>query len=152
MARLIFILLLVGLTACTQKSIKGVKATLDKQVEADNYYAQNNCDRALPLYQSLAETMPSDTKSLLRIGNCQARAKNFEQAEQAYQQALMRDNQFVKAWYNLAYIQARVLANTVTEMYKHVDPESPEAKKIRMLTVDVLAPFDIKLDTVDDVN
>lgn len=152
MARVISLLcLLLSLVACTQNSIKSVQATLDKQVQADTYYANEQCEQALPLYQSLAIAMPKETKSLLRIGNCYARAQDFMQAQEAYQQALLRDNKFVKAWYNLAYVRAQLLANTVTEMYKQVDPASPEAEKIRNLTVQVLAPFSINLDTTNDV-
>lgn len=148
MARLIYLfLILTSLIACTQNSVKTVQVTLDKQVEADRYYAEQQCDKAIPLYKSLSIALPKDTKSLLRIGNCYARAKDFMQAQEAYQQALIRDNSFVKAWYNLAYVRAQLLASTVTEMYKHTNPTSPEAEKIRDLTVKVLAPFDLDITT-----
>tara|TARA_R110002050_G_scaffold9504_1_gene33240 strand:+ start:388874 stop:389338 length:465 start_codon:yes stop_codon:yes gene_type:complete len=152
MARLISLLcILLSLVACTQNSVKTVQVTLDKQVEADTYYAEAQCDKAVPLYKSLSIAMPKDTKSLLRIGNCYARAEDFMPAQEAYQQALIRDSGFVKAWYNLAYVRAQLLASTVTEMYKHTDPTSPEAEKIRNLTVQVLAPFEIKLDSASEV-
>ena len=71
MARLISLLcILLSLVACTQNSVKTVQVTLDKQVEADTYYAEAQCDKAVPLYKSLSIAMPKDTKSLLRIGNC----------------------------------------------------------------------------------
>ena len=152
MARLIFLLcILVSLTACVQSPVKDVQTTLNMQVEADTYYSQAQCDKAVPLYKSLSIAMPKDTKSLLRIGNCYARAKDFVQAQYAYEQAIIRDNGFVKAWYNLAYIRAQQLASTVSEMYKHIDKNSPEAEKIRNLTVEVLAPFDIKIDDASEV-
>ena len=132
--------------ACTQNSIKEVQITLDNQVEADTLYAQGDCEKAIPLYKSLAVSMTSDTKSLLRLGNCYAKAKDYGLAEQAYQQAIIRDNSFIKAWYNLSYVRAQVLAETVMQMYKHVDPGSPEAENIRTLTQQVLAPFEIDLD------
>ncbi|MFT7413737.1 MAG: tetratricopeptide (TPR) repeat protein [Methylophagaceae bacterium] len=152
MARLIYLFcILLSLVGCSQNSVKTVQVTLDKQISADTYYAQEQCDKAVPLYKSLSITMPKDTKSLLRIGNCYARAQDFTQAQEAYQQALIRDNSFVKAWYNLTYVRAQLLASTVTEMYKHIDPASPEVAKIRNLTLQVLAPFDIKLDSVSEV-
>jgi len=147
MAKLIALLCVVmSLVACTQNPIKEVQITLDKQLEADNYYAQGDCEKAIPLYKTLSATMTSDTKSLLRLGNCYAKEKDYAQAEQAYQQALSRDNSFTKAWYNLSYVRAQVLADTVMQMYKHVDPNSAEAKKIRELTLQVLAPFGVNLD------
>tara|TARA_R110001606_G_scaffold361754_7_gene515183 strand:+ start:80406 stop:80870 length:465 start_codon:yes stop_codon:yes gene_type:complete len=152
MARLIYLVcILVSLVACSQNSVKNVQITLDKQITADTYYEQQQCDKALPLYKSLSIAMPNDTKSLLRMGNCYAKSQDYVQAQEAYQQALNRDNGFVKAWYNLAYVRAQLLASTVTEMYKHTDPASPEAEKIRNLTVQVLAPFEIKLDASNEM-
>lgn len=152
MARLIYLLcILLSLVGCSQNSVKTVQITLDKQVEADTFYAEGQCDKAVPLYKSLSLAMPKDTKSLLRVGNCYAKAQDFTQAQEAYQQALIRDNSYVKAWYNLAYVRAQLVANTVTEMYKHIDQTSPEAEKIRNLTVQVLAPFEIKLDSASEV-
>lgn len=152
MARLIYLFcILLSLVGCSQNSVKTIQVTLDNQVNADTYYAEGQCEKAVPLYKSLSITMPNDTKSLLRIGNCYARAQDFTQAQDAYQQAIIRDNSFVKAWYNLAYVRAQLLASTVTEMYKHIDPSSPDAEKIRNLTVQVLAPFDIKLASDSEV-
>jgi tetratricopeptide (TPR) repeat protein len=152
MARLIYLLcILASLVGCSQNSVKDVQITLDKQIQADTFYEQQQCDKAIPLYKSLSIAMPNDTKSLLRIGNCYAKSQDFGNAQEAYQQALIRDNSFVKAWYNLAYVRAQLLASTVTEMYKHTDPASPEAEKIRNLTVQVLAPFEINLDAANEM-
>jgi tetratricopeptide (TPR) repeat protein len=135
------------LSACSsQANIKEVKTVLEQQFEADQFYAEKQCEQAVPLYLKLAEAMPTDSKSLLRVGNCQARAGDYRAAEQTYQQALLRDPANAKLWYNLSYVQARVLANTVSQMYENVPANSPDAERVRALTVDVLAPFDIELD------
>lgn len=155
MARLIYLVcvlaVLAVLAGCSQNSVKNIQVTLDKQIEADTYYEQQQCDKAVPLYKSLSIAMPNDTKSLLRIGNCYAKSEDFGNAQEAYQQALIRDNSFVKAWYNLAYVRAQLLASTVTEMYKHTDPASPEAEKVRNLTIQILAPFEINLDATNEM-
>lgn len=144
--RITIILLFIALTGCFKTSVKEVKNLLEQQIEADNYYAQNQCDEALPLYKELVEALPKNTNNLVRIGNCYAKKMDYNQAEQAYMAALERDPSFVKAWYNLSYIKAKILANTVSEMHKNVEPSSPEAEKIRQLTLDVLAPFNLELD------
>ncbi len=136
----------VLLSACNYTSVKKVTNLLQQQIEADNYYAQDQCEKALPLYKELAQAMPTDTNNLLRMGNCYAKKQHYSQAEQAYMSALQRDPSFIKAWYNLSYIRAKILARTVSEMYKNVDPSSADAIKIRALTVDVLAPFNLELD------
>jgi len=136
----------VLLSACNHTSVKKITNLLEQQIEADNYYAQDQCEKALPLYKELSQAMLTDTNSLLRMGNCYAREQNYSQAERAYILALERDPSFIKAWYNLSYIRARILARTVSEMYKNVDPSSEDAEKIRALTVDILAPFNLELD------
>tara|TARA_R110002111_G_scaffold13929_28_gene38634 strand:- start:164 stop:628 length:465 start_codon:yes stop_codon:yes gene_type:complete len=152
MVRLIYLMVaLLGLTACAHNGINEVQSTLAMQIEADTYYADNQCDKAVPLYQSLSIALPKETKSLLRIGNCYAREKNYTLAQDAYQQAIIRDNQFIKAWHNLTYVRAQLLANTVTEMYQHIDQSSPEADQIRALTIQVLAPFDITIEDAPNV-
>jgi len=140
----------MSLSACAQNSVRKIQLTLDKQVEADREYALGDCKKAIPLYKSLSLTMKSDTQSLLRVGNCYAKEKDYVRAEQAYQQALSRDNNFTKAWYNLSYVRAQVLADTVMEMYRHVDPSSVEAERIRILTEQILSPFEIYLDLDGD--
>lgn len=149
MARLILLSLLISLTACQGNQVKNtsdIKLILDKWVEADTFYMEGDCERALPLYQSLASSQQSDTKSLLRIGNCYAQNKEYREAEQAYKQALLRDPSYSKAWLNLSHIRAQILADTVKDMYSHTDPSSFDAEKIRALTIEVLAPFEIELD------
>ncbi len=152
MVRLSYLVLaLLSLTACAQNAVKNVESTLAMQIDADTYYVEQQCDKAVPLYKSLSIALPKDTKSLLRIGNCYARDNNFTQAQEAYQLAIMRDNQFIKAWYNLTYVRAQILANTVTEMYQHIDQSSPETEQIRDLTIQVLAPFDITVDATREI-
>lgn len=140
----------VLLSACNHASVKKVTNLLEQQIEADNYYAQDQCDKALPLYEELSQAMLTDTKNLLRMGNCYAKKQNYSQAEQAYMSALERDSSFIKAWYNLSYIRAKILARTVSEMYKNVDPSSEDAEKIRTLTIDVLAPFNLELNVQNE--
>ncbi|OUR70960.1 hypothetical protein A9Q78_11480 [Methylophaga sp. 41_12_T18] len=148
MAKLILLVTLLSiLSACSQNQTKQVQNTLKLQIEADNYYAQGNCQQALVLYRELVETVSNDSKSLLRIGNCHAKSEDYAAAELAYQQALSRDIHFSKAWYNLAYIRAKVLAKTVADMHDNVDPNSVEASKIRSLAVEVLKPFNLQIES-----
>lgn len=152
MARVISVIfIMIFITGCSHSSVKQVQNTLDMQLQADEFYAKGACDKALPLYQSLSKAMPNDAQSLLRIGNCYAKQKQYSLAEQAYQQALVRKPKFVKAWYNLSYIRAQMLANTVSDMYKNVGENTAEADKIRALTMQVLAPFKIDIESGSQV-
>ncbi len=147
MARLVLVCIAISmLSACAQNSIKRVQDTLDKQVEADSAYISGDCDKAIILYLELAEAMKTDTKSVLRAGNCAARSGDLYQAEQRFQEVLLRDPKNVKGWYNLSYIRAQILADTVTKMYQNTEQTSPEAQRLRELTIKVLAPFDVELD------
>lgn len=147
MARLMVIICtLVLFSGCNHVSVTEVKNVLELQIAADNFYAQDQCDKALPLYEELAKAMPTNARNLLRVGNCHAKQQHYSTAEQAYLLALERDPNYAKAWYNLSYIRAKILAVTVSEMYKNIDPSSAEAIKIRKLTVDVLTPFNLELE------
>lgn len=147
MGKLVSIMwLILLLSACTQLPVKKVRNLLEQQIEADNYYAQDMCDKAVPLYKKLSESVPTNINNLLRIGNCYAKQQNYSQAEQAYITVLERAPRYTKAWYNLSYIRAKILAKTVSDMYKNVDISSPEAAKIRILTLEVLAPFNLGLE------
>lgn len=141
---IVILLITLSLGSCASPA-QQAKSLLALYVAADNAYDQGDCATAIPLYRKLADAMRSDTKSLLRIGNCQSRAHNWTAAIFAYRAALQRDKSFVKAWYNLSYVQAQVLKETVAEMSQYVDPTNPVAGRIHKLAEQVLAPYGLSV-------
>lgn len=116
---------------------------------ADRAYAAGLCEQAVSYYQELVEEAPREVEALLRIGNCYAKEKRWEAAEAAYQHALRRKPDYGKAWHNLAYVQANVLAETVALMSQAVDEKDPDFTQIQTLVLKVLEPFGLENSGVE---
>lgn len=136
------ILLSALLGGCAQSPVDEVKQTFSMKAQADAYYAKRDCANAMPLYRRLNDDIPNYTEGWLRIGNCQVFLNNLDDAVLAYRQAIARDPGYVKAWHNLAQVQARMLGQTVSEMYRSVDPTDPMAKEVRRFAMEVLDAFE----------
>jgi len=134
------------LSACAQSPVQHVKETLSLKAQADTYYAKRDCANAVPLYEKLNEAMPKYTEGWLHIGNCNVYLNKLDEAVVAYRKALERDPSYIKAWYNLAHTQARMLGTTVSDMYRNVDNTDPRAVEVRRFAMDVLEPFGMKSD------
>lgn len=133
----LLLLLLLGCTTIKPDAARALK--MHDQAEA-LYQAGNYAD-ALPLFKRLAGDFPRDSELQLRVGNCYAREGHFEQAVAAYELAVLRDPGASRAWYNLSYVRAQMLAATVVRMHEHIEPADPGATQMRKLVADVLAPF-----------
>lgn len=129
------------LSGCAVSAATQTREFMVSQIEADQAYARKDCKAAIPLYRELADNLVENSQVLLRLGNCLVREQHREEAMSAYREALLRDPSFVKAWYNLSYIQAQDLALTVADMSSNVDPADPAAERVRILTDKILAAF-----------
>ncbi len=136
----LMLMLLICLSGCAGQGVKPqVAMALYDQAEAR--YQAGDYAGALPLYQQLARQFPRDPNLPLREGNCHAFEGRYEEAVVAYESALGIDPSFSRAWYNLSYVRAQMLAATVTRMHQNLDPRDPELVRMRQLVVDVLASF-----------
>lgn len=133
----LFPLLLLGCATLKPDAARALKM----HAQAEALYLDGKYADALPLFQRLARDFPSDSEFQLRIGNCYARAGHLALAVDAYELAVLRDSSSSRAWYNLSYVRAQMLADTVVQMHEHVDPTDPNAAQMRKLVAEVLAPF-----------
>lgn len=130
-----------ALAGCAGSAVSQARTMLVSQTDADQAYARKDCVAAIPLYQELADDLTENAQVLLRLGNCLVREQRREEAMGAYRRALLNDPAFVKAWYNLSYMQAQDLATTVADMSANVDPSDPAAERIRILTANIIEAF-----------
>jgi tetratricopeptide (TPR) repeat protein len=136
--RVLLITLLVS--GCTLARLDSAGAlALHDQAEA--YYQQGDYTAALSAFQQLSRQFPAEPEFHLRAGNSYAFIGDFERAITAYEAALVADPQFSRAWYNLAYVRAQILADTVARMHENLDPADPDGMRLRKLVVEVLSPF-----------
>lgn len=131
----------VVLAGCAANAATKTRELVSIQTQADQAYAKQDCTTAAPLYRELADTLSDNSVVLLRLGNCLSRLNRPEDAMAAYREAVENDPQFVKAWYNLSYVQAQELARTVTQMTANVDPTDPAAERARVLANGILKAF-----------
>jgi tetratricopeptide (TPR) repeat protein len=69
-----------------------------------------------------------------KLGNSYAREKKPQQAIEAYQNALLREPDMTKAWYNMGIIQMQIALKTFIDMGKYsqsVDAVSSRGKNMR---------------------
>ncbi len=141
---LLVLLLVAFFTGCA--SFKSDPAALvDLHARALQAYGERDCDQAIELYSELAEGLPKNAEVWLKIGNCLARTNRREEAVDAYRQAIKRDPEYIKAWYNLSYLQAQMLGKTVAAMAVHIDPSDSSLQPVRKLAQEVLSAFDLSV-------
>lgn len=132
--------LMLILTGCAVGKLDARQAfALHEQ--AETLYQQGEYLAALPLFQQMARRFPRDAEFQLRIGNCYAFDGQYEQAVSAYEVAVTIDPRHSRAWYNLSYVRAQMLAATVMRMLQSLDPTDPEALRMKKLAIAVLEPF-----------
>lgn len=136
--RVLLIVLLAPGCALTKLDSAGALALHDR---AEALYKERDYTGALPLFQQLSREFPGEPEFHLRIGNSYAFSGNFDRAIAAYEAALAADPQFSRAWYNLAYVRAQQLADTLVRMHENLDPIDPDGLRLRKLVLEVLAPF-----------
>ncbi|TBU95866.1 tetratricopeptide repeat protein [Phytopseudomonas dryadis] len=118
--------LLLG--GCTTLSMPGGDlVTLQEQ--ADLAYAKGDYPRASLLYERLSRSLPTDADIRYRLGNSLARQGQNHPAIDAYREALVRDSEHARAWYNLMQVQTREVLLTAGEAQQHLHTQSPQSKQ-----------------------
>lgn len=88
-------------------------------------YAAHEWATAEPHYRTLVAAIPQDAELWFRLGNIYARVDKPDAAVAAYREALVRDGDLAKAWFNMGVVQLRQAANSFLKLGAHVDPDDP---------------------------
>jgi tetratricopeptide (TPR) repeat protein len=99
------------------------------QKEAEEAYLNNDFARAEELYTQLAEDLPSEKIFWFRLGNIYARTNRPDAAIYSYREAVLRDPEYVNAWYNMGILQLKQSANSFSQMQQFVNEEDSLAVK-----------------------
>lgn len=136
--------LFILITGCQNLPLRE-SVSKENQVEleqqADLAYSQKDFDAALPLYQQLTESDPSNALKWFRLGNIYAQKNQPTKAINTYRQAVINNPRFAIAWHNMGVLQLRMTADTWTNMANSIgaeDPLYPRAKKISEATLEIL--------------
>jgi len=122
----VLVLLLSGCAAFRGGPVEPRTAEIAAAREAgERAYAAHEWDAAEPHYRTLVGAIPQDAELWFRLGNIYARVDKPDAAVAAYREALVRDGDMAKAWFNMGVVQLRQAANSFLKLGAHVDPEDP---------------------------
>ena len=116
-------------TACNNQNILPAEEQSSSyevtQKRADEAYDNNNFETAEEEYLSLTLSTPDDPELWFRLGNSYARSNKFDEAVNAYHEALALDPEDSKILNNLEIVQLRQATNTFAEMLQYAQEDDP---------------------------
>lgn len=115
------------------------KAPVVTHEAAFQAYQEGNYELAAERFAQLVVQIPKDAELWFRLGNAHAKAKQPKEAINAYENALLRDPQMSKAWYNMGLVHLQAALKTFTDMENHVPPDDPVGKRGRILREEVFS-------------
>ncbi len=137
-------IILIMLTLCACNTIQQVKednSNIDMvEIErmAKAAYDSGDLAESEKNYTILSRQVPRDPIIWYRLGNIYAHTQRPDAAVAAYRETLIRDPQFIKAWYNMGIIQLKQAAKSFNEMKSHTNPEHPLNKRSEQIFEGIL--------------
>ncbi|MCB1747587.1 MAG: tetratricopeptide repeat protein [Gammaproteobacteria bacterium] len=130
-ARLAIALFALALGACSHQAARDEPAVdiAAARHDGEAAYAAGDWRTAEPHYRALVKAIPQDAELWFRLGNIYARTDQPDRAVQAYREALVRDGDLGKAWFNMGVVHLREAANSFMKMGVHVSPDHPMARQ-----------------------
>ena len=120
---------LMVLTSCAGMNSNSAKTVFDYEQAAAEAYAKGNYSLAAEQYELLVKEVPKDPNFWFRLANSYAKNKEPNKAVQAYQNTLLRDASYEKAWYNMGIIQMQQALRTFIDMQEAI-PADSEVRKL----------------------
>ena len=93
---------------------------------AEAAYEAKDWQAAEQHYIAVTKRIPDEAHPWFRLGNIYARTERPDFAVRAYKEALIRDPQLSKAWYNMGLVQLRQSANSFLQMRTHTADNSAQ--------------------------
>lgn len=120
---ILFILAVISLTGCSVATPG--KTVFDYEREASQAYENGRYEIAVNGYEYLVKQVPKDPNFWFRLGNSYGKNGDLNKSAMAYQNTLLRDVTYEKAWYNLGVIQMQQALKTFIDMQKAIPQNSP---------------------------
>ena len=93
---------------------------------AEAAYEAKDWQAAEQHYVTVTKRIPDEAHPWFRLGNIYARTERPDFAVRAYKEALIREPQLSKAWYNMGLVQLRQSANSFLQMRTHTPDNSAQ--------------------------
>jgi tetratricopeptide (TPR) repeat protein len=145
---LLIILFTLNLSGCNQVGVKSEDTTPSATTEtdldlreiklrADTAYENDDLETSAKDYEILIKEMPQEASHWFRLANIYVRTNRPQLAIQLYREAVIRDPEFSKAWYNLSIIQLKQTAYSLTEMLAYTKEDDPLHIKAKSMLEDI---------------
>lgn len=134
--------LLVACGADNVRNESGPDENKDLQqirAEADAAYRAEDIALAEKYYERLVRELPVEAEHWFRLGNIYVRSSRPYAAMNLYREAVLRDPEFAKVWYNLSIIQLKQTAFSLNEMLLYTDINDPLYDKASRMLDDIKA-------------
>ena len=124
------LLLLTNLSGCNMTGLKDTEDApeidlLALRDEADSAYLNDDLKTSEENYTILVKEMPEEALHWYRLANIYVRTNRPEAAINLYREAVVRDPEFSKAWYNLGIVQLKQTVFSLNEMLIYTDRNDP---------------------------
>jgi len=93
--------------------------------QANQAYKDGDMKASEEKYAELVKKVPEEAELWFRLGNVYARTQRPQAAVKAYREALVREPQMSKAWYNMSIMQLRQSVYSLGQMQVYSDPDDP---------------------------
>ncbi|GJM05196.1 MAG: hypothetical protein DHS20C09_11870 [marine bacterium B5-7] len=128
--RVFILTVLLNLVACTLTNTKNTedepKPDLIEILEQANIaYENDDLVTSEKNYEILIRELPEEAEYWFRLANIYVRTNRPYDAMSLYHEAVLRDPQFAKAWYNLGIVQLKQTAFSLNEMLIYTDKQDP---------------------------
>jgi tetratricopeptide (TPR) repeat protein len=88
-------------------------------------YQQGKYSQAIQELQTIVSQVPKDSELWFRLGNAYAKNQQPNMAIESYRNALLRNPEHGKAWYNLGVIHMQEALKAFIDMEKHTNSHDP---------------------------
>ncbi len=124
------LLLLTNLSGCNMTGLKDTEDApeidlLELRDEADSAYLNDDLKTSEENYTILVKEMPEEALHWYRLANIYVRTNRPDAAINLYREAVIRDPEFSKAWYNLGIVQLKQTVFSLNEMLIYTDRNDP---------------------------
>jgi tetratricopeptide (TPR) repeat protein len=138
------LLLLTNLSGCNTAGIKETEDApkidlLALREEADTAYLNDDLETSERHYETLVREIPEEALHWYRLANVYVRTNRPYAAINLYREAVIRDPEFSKAWYNMGIVQLKQTAFSLNEMLIYTDRYDPLYSKAAKMLEEIKA-------------
>jgi len=124
----VFLGLGAGLFGCNNQLLKETEAkpdAFDLKRMAEQAYDDQDWLNSEKYYTQLVKNIPEDAENWFRLGNVYARTQRPDAAVISYREAVLRDPEMSKAWFNMGILQLKQAASSFDQLQRFVQSADP---------------------------